>query len=834
MAAMPSGTVTFLFTDIQGSTRLWEHDAAAMWLSLERHNAVLHGAIVSHGGYHFKTVGDAYQAAFPDPSSALAAAVDAQRVLAAEPWAATGPILVRMAIHCGEAYPVGNDYLAPCLNRLARLLATGYGGQILLSEAVRRETEGALPSGVTFLALGRHRLRDLLEPEYVTQVAIAGLPDRFPPLKSLERHPTNLPIQPNPLVGRERELAEIGAMLDRTDVRLVTLTGMGGTGKTRLALQAAAEMLDDHEDGVFFVRLAEATDAQSVLLAIANELGIRQSGGESVYDAIVAYLAERQLLVLLDNFEQALEAAPVVSLLLAACPRLTAIVTSRARLGLQGEYEYPVEPLATPDVNHLPAVAALAGVGAVLLFTQRAAAASVGFRLEETNAWSVAAICARLDGLPLAIELAAARVKLLPLQAILHRLAKRLDLLTGGGRDLPERQRTLRATIQWSYGLLDEAQQTLFRRLAVFAGGFSLEAAGAVANGSGAPDVDVLDGVTALADHSLVRPVTGPNGEPRFVILETLREFGLERLEAAGDAQAVRQAHAAWFLEFTETAFPQLSAPDQAVWLQRLEAEHDNLRLALDMTVDSADDTGLRLAGALWPFWYIRGHLTEGRSWLERALAGNPQSASIARAGALIGDGTMAYVQGALRPAAERFEESLDLFRRLENGRGIAHALNNLGTVTEAQGDLQQAALRYEEALALFRELDDTRGAAIVWTAWETSGSSRATISKQRLSMRIPSRCTGRPATSGEKASRSIAWGTWRWRRETACAPPLSTRKRWRSIASWTTSRASPTPSRTSAMPPGSRAMASVPRSCWKRAWTCPGHWVTRQILPAR
>jgi predicted ATPase/Tfp pilus assembly protein PilF len=623
-----------------------------------------------------------------------------------------------MAVHLGEATPVDGDYLAPCLNRLARLLATGYGGQVLLSDDVRRAVEGNLPDDVSLRDLGRHRLRDLIEPVQVAQLVIAGLPDHFPPLKSLERHPTNLPVQPNPLVGRESELAAVTALLGREDVRLITLTGMGGIGKTRLALQVAADTLDAYEDGGFVVDLAPLADASLVLPTIAATLGVRESGGLSLRDALVAHLAEKRLLLVLDNFEQVLGAAGTVADLLSACAGLTVIVTSRAKLGLRAEHEYPVAPLPTPDLKHLPSLAALAENAAVALFVQRATAARHDFVLTEETAALVAAICARLDGLPLAIELAAARIKTLPPWAILARLTNRLKLLTGGARDLPARQQTLRAAIEWSHELLPEDDRVLFRRLAVFAGGFSLEAAETVVGDDVAVhlDADVLDGVEALVNQSLLRQAGGLDGEPRFTMLETLREFGLERLEDAGEGPALRRAQSEWCLALAQSALPHLTGPEQAVWLARLEIEHDNLRAALASTDDDGDRR-LRLAAALWRFWYMRGHISEGRAALAGALAGTASTgaaapATPARATALNGSGLLAYVQGDYAHAVACQEEGLALWRELGDKAGIATSLYNLGLVADARGEYARAAALFEESLAIAREAGDTRSVA--------------------------------------------------------------------------------------------------------------------------
>ena len=449
-AAHPTGTVTFLFTDIEGSTRLWERDPAAMRTSAARHDALLGEAVAARGGVLFKHVGDAIQAAFADPVAAVAAVVHAQRVLAAEPWDATGPILVRMALHLGEATPnaAGDYHQVPCLNRLSRLLSTGFGGQVLLSEAVRRRVAEQLPEGVSLLDMGRHRLRDLLDPERVTQLVIEGLPANFPPLKSLEGFPTNLPRQPNALVGRADELADLAAVVTDPNVPLVTLVGPGGAGKTRLALQVGADALEAFPDGVWFVKFGAVSDPTLVLPTIADVLGLREGGGLSLERQVEEYLASRRLLLILDNLEHLPDAAPVIGELLAACPDLTVVATSRRPLTLQAERLFPVAPLPVPPANgRLPSLEALGSIEAIDLFVQRARARDPGFALTKSNAAAVAAICLRLDGLPLALELAAARVSGLPPDELLAELDRRFDLLTDGSRDSLIHQQALETTI---------------------------------------------------------------------------------------------------------------------------------------------------------------------------------------------------------------------------------------------------------------------------------------------------------------------------------------------------------------------------------------------------
>lgn len=707
MAHMPSGIVTFLFTDIEGSTRLWEHEPDLMWAAVTRHNELLDEVIEGHRGVHFKTIGDAFQAAFASPVDALRAVVDAQRRFDVETWEGIGPLRVRMALHCGPAHPVDGDYLAPCLNRLSRMMSTGYGGQVLISDLIRRRVASSLPDGVSLRDLGSHRLRDLLEPERITQVVIDGLPDAFPPLKSLELHPTNLPIQPNPLVGREREIEEIMGMFRRDSIRLVTLTGIGGTGKTRLALQVGAEMLDEFQDGVYFIDLATVPDPANVVPAIAMDLGIPETTGSSLRDTLFAHLGDKSLLLMLDNFEHVLEAGSDVTGILERCPNVRILITSRAALRLRAEYARAIPPLEVPDPRDLPSLADLAEIDAVFLFVQRAMVADPGFELTEANAADVATICARLDGIPLAIELAAARIRAIPPGSLLERLDRRLEILTDGAQDLPERQRTLRATIEWSFDLLTPDAQTLFRLLAVFAGGFSLEAVGAMQEALGGPELDPLDGVTTLVDRSLVRRVDTPEGEPRYTMLETLREFGTGLLERDGGVDDVRDAHAGWCLALAETADGQLTGPEQSTWLERLELEHDNLRAALAWT-EGRHDRNVRLATALVRFWLIHGHLTEGRHWVDAAITsfgGTPSDA--VQIAAMTGSGHLAFAQGAFGAARERYARSLEAARSLHQERYEATLLNALGNVELAAGNLDEAKSLYSQSVHLSESLGD-------------------------------------------------------------------------------------------------------------------------------
>jgi predicted ATPase/class 3 adenylate cyclase len=715
MSERPTGTVTFLFADLDPAAYAGDALGEQAAAYSTRYMALLRDAVEASGGYLYKTIGSYTQSAFATAPNALAAALAAQTAFLAEPPSASGPLRVRMALHTGVTETQGSDYAGPLLNRVARLMAVGHGGQILLTNVTQELVRDVLPAGVSLRSLGEHRLRDLFRPEHVYQVVAPALPADFPPLRSLESHANNLPVQPTPLIGREREVATCLTLLRRADVRLLTLTGPGGMGKTRLSLQVAAESLDDYADGVFFVALAPIAEPRLVVSAIAGALGVVEAGGQELAATLKDYLRDRRLLLVLDNFEHLLPAAPLVAELLAACPQIKALVTSRARLRLNGEQEYTVPPLALPPLTDAPSLATLSQYEAVALFIARARAVSPGFQVTNENAPAVAEICVRLDGLPLAIELAAARIKILTPQAMLLRLQARLKLLTGGIRDLPTRQQTLRGAIDWSYNLLNDDERLVFARLAVFAGGCTLDAAEAVCNPAGDLPAGVLDTVAALVDNSLLQQKEAGTDEPRFTMLETIREYARERLDASAEAEALRAGHAAFFLGFTKEAEAALQGEEQPVWLHRLENEHGNLRAALDwMLTTGRTDMALQLSGLLWIFWHVRGHLSEGRRWLERALAAAP-SAPITkeRAKAVTGLGALLWDQGDSTAAAARLKESLALERALGDKRAIAKALSNLSVVTSAQGNYAEARALSEEGLQLSTEVGDRTGIAL-------------------------------------------------------------------------------------------------------------------------
>ncbi len=756
MPKLPVGTITFLFTDIEGSTLRWERYPEEMRVALARHDEILRTIASDNAGVVFKTVGDAFYVVFATAGAAISAALVAQKVLSQEKWHETiAPLRVRMAIHTGEAEKRGQDYFGQSLNRVARILSSGHGGQILLSTSTAGLVRDHLPLKVRLKDLGTHRLKDIQSSEQIFQLVVEELENDFPPLKTLDHHPNNLPTQLTPFVGRKKDLAAIGELLRQDRVRLVTLIGPGGVGKTRLGLQAAAEIVDIFPGGIYFIDLAVVRDRDGVVAALAQAIGVRESNDQSLLENVKTYLQEKALL-LIDNFEQVLDASPIIHDILVKFHQIKVLVTSRSPLHLGGEHEYHVTPLVTPDYKQRLDVVELTQYEAVALFVQQAKAVKPDFHLSNANGRAVAEICARLDGLPLAIELAAARVKLLPPQMMLKRLGHGLQLLGDEKSHRIARQQTWRGAIAWSYELLDEHEKALFCQLSIFCVGCTLEAVESVCMLAQDSTVDMLDVLRSLIDKSLLRLREQEDGEPRFEMLYTLREYALGQLVPETSEQ-LRSRHAQYYLQFVEYSGQPSASVSQEQWLRQLEIDYENIQFALSWYSEHDQiESGLRLAIALWHFWWLRGLLREGRRWFDKLLtspgiaqvepaiqakafertselACNQQdyayAATLAREALRISRElddrelmSNAYValasailhQGESQQAVALLEESLKLRQMLGDVRGMASLLNNLGNVSRQQGKFEQSARLHDKSLVYFRQLGDEMAIAAV------------------------------------------------------------------------------------------------------------------------
>jgi predicted ATPase/class 3 adenylate cyclase len=750
-ALLPSGTVTLLFTDIEGSTQHWEQQRAAMPEVLRRHDELLRAAIEAHGGHVFKTMGDQFCAAFSHASDGIAAAADAQRALAAEDWSAIGGLAARMALYSGATDERDGDYFGPTVNRVARLLSVAHGGQVVVSGSTAPLLRGVVPEHTELLDLGSHRLKDLTEPEQVWQLTIDGLRTEFPALKSLDTIPNNLPIQPTSFRGREHDLEELKGLLSQH--KLLTLVGSGGVGKTRLALQVGAEVLDQYPDGVWLIDFAPINDPELVSSVIAQEIGMPQVEGRRIDESIAPWLRRKKLLLILDNCEHVLEAvAAIASALIRSCADVRMLATSRQALGESGE---EVVRLASLDVPHKIfdlTPTAIMEFGAVALFVDRAHSVDKSFKLTDDTAPIVADICRRLDGIPLAIELAAARVKVLSIPNLAQRLNERFKILTGGSRSALPRQKTLSALIDWSYDLLTPQEQMLFNRVGIFAGGFSLDAATAVCSGEDLDEIEILDLLSSLTDKSLV--VADTTGEhERYHLLESTRAYALEKLSAAGAHEHLARRHAEYFRDQALAAGERYGTGSTFAWVAAVELELDNYRTALGWALTRGNDAvlGGAIAGTLSALWSNAGLAVEGRYWISLALervndAEQPHVAArlwFALSGlssgqrshdaaeramqlyASVGDARWTaraqqslagafFQMGRLDEAKTTIEQALAAARASGDTASVANCLNTQAYIAQLRGGVPAARELYAQALAAFKALGNESGTAVV------------------------------------------------------------------------------------------------------------------------
>ncbi len=738
---LPVGTVTFLFTDIEGSTPLWEQYPDQMADALRIHNRALRQAIEENGGVVFNIIGDAIQAAFATAPQALRATINGQKALQEADWNELGELKVRMGLHTGEAQldPNGDEYaVSHTKNRAARIMSAAHGGQILLSAETAELVDHQLPESVSLKDLGEHRLKGMALPEHLFQANALGLPQDFPPLSSTITHPNNLPVRLTSFIGREKELETIRSLLSQH--RLVTLTGTGGTGKTRLCLQAADMVLEDYPNGAWLVELAPLADPELIPKTVASALNLPEIPGKTVLQSVEDYLRAKRLLLILDNCEHLLDAcARLADRLLRACPGLTILASSREFLGVKGEAPYLVPPMSLPDTRHLPPLAQLAEYDAVRLFVERARMISPDFSLIEANASAIVQVVSRLDGIPLAIELAAARLRVLSVEQIARRLDDAFRLLTGGSRTVLPRHQTLRALIDWSYNLLEEPERILLRRLSVFSGGWSLEAAERVCADEDEDyqplcAEDILDLLSELVDKSLVQTTSAADGSNHFRMLETIRQYAHEKLVDEGESVSVRTRHMKYYLVLVEEKEPKIRGREQLKVLERLEEELDNLRLGLEWALHTDVEAELRMAAGLRWFWHIRSRQSEGIDWLERGLEaanvvaqgdGGIRIDPIMRARALTTLGFLLTVQlfnyrggiSTAEQARKSLEESLAIYREVdvegdpELRRGLAWSLQSFAHLLWEENCIEYPELA-QEAYHLFHEVGDAHGMA--------------------------------------------------------------------------------------------------------------------------
>ena len=728
---LPTGTVTFLFTDIEGSTERWEHHREAMKAALARHDDLLGNAITANGGYIFKKMGDAYCAAFRTAPDAVRAAIAAQQALSKEDFSAVNGLRVRMALHTGYAEERDHDYFGPSVNRASRLLSIGHGGQMLVSAAASDLVQGELPAQASLRDLGAHRLKDLAHPEQVFQLVAAGLPTDFPPLRSLDSLPNNLPLQVTSFIGRDEDVAEVKKLLEKA--RLLTLTGSGGVGKTRLALQVSAEVLERHPDGVWLVDLAGLQDSDLVVSEVASVLGVRVGADRSLSDSIIYALKPKQSLIILDNCEHLVTAAAhIAGAIIKGAPNVRLMTTSREGLGIAGETIYRVNSLAIPKTSAEVTAANASQYGSVALFVDRATAVNTRFTLNDADAKIVGDICRSLDGIPFAIELAAARVKLMSVAHLAERLKERFRILTGGDRTALPRQQTMRALVDWSYNLLNERERTILNRSAVFAGGWTLEAASEICSDDQIEAWEVLDLLSSLVDKSLVVVEVGGASE-RYRLLESTWQYAREKLAEAKENEQLNRKHAEYFLRVAQAADAAYESTPSDAWIAGLEPELDNYRAAMGWALLNKHDValGAALAAALRDLWISVGSRVEGLRWINLALDSlggmepNPTTATLWQ-------GLSVTSEGFGEAAFEASERALKQAQVLGDESLIALALASYGFALDRRGRFDEAQEVYTKAVPQLRKTGHPKQLARVLSWWSIIHFVRGTSDEAR------------------------------------------------------------------------------------------------------
>ncbi|MEX0826032.1 MAG: tetratricopeptide repeat protein [Acidimicrobiia bacterium] len=713
--------LTFLFTDIEGSTRLWDLHPQAMKKALSDHDELIRKVVDAHGGKVFKHTGDGALSVFGSAADSLAAAADVARRFSEMVHPDVGALKVRIAVHTGEAEERDDDYFGPALNRTSRLLSVAHGGQVLVSLVTERMAGGSVGDGVAFRDLGEHRLRDLARSEQIFQMDIEGVAGDFPPLRTPDMVPNNLPTLATSFVGRDQEMEEVKKLI--RGARVLTVTGVGGAGKTRLSIQAAVELVDEFPGGTWLVELGAITDSDLIDATAADALGVAQPPGRTIRQSIIDHLAGRQALLIVDNCEHLISAAAeFVDDVISGAPEVKVMATSRELLGVSGEVAYGMPSLAMPRRGDTPDLAELVRYDAVRLFLERAQAGQPNFHMNDAMAPAVTEICRRLDGMPLALELAAARLRTFSPKQIAENLDQRFRLLTGGSRTALPRQQTLSAAIDWSYRLLDPPERRLFERLSVFQGGFTLEAVEDICTDEGLDVLSVLELLPSLVDKSLVA-VDSEGDDARYRLLETLRQFARDRLDESGAADEFRRRHAGWFRDMSVEAGKNIRGPREQEWWQRIDTELDNLRQAMTWAIEGGEPAlALEIAGGFWRFWWFKARWSEGVGWLERAVEAAGENAPMhARAQGLLGLGTLLISTERHLDSVPMLEESIELYRRLdEEGadpsllmHGYSAALINLGAEMEGLGEYDRAGDLNEQALEVSRRIGDPAGLAV-------------------------------------------------------------------------------------------------------------------------